>query len=480
MPQRRPRSPEPRGSSGRSSCSRSPGSPRDRARDRRLEVRRRRPGSRLDDRADRHARRTRRRRPACDSSGSRKGTYLEVRRGSSTGQVALPGHASSAARREFVDRQALLALGQAPGGVSLHARGQAGVAPGGRQPEGARHADEDGSRHRLEPAARGHRRHGQRARARRANRPERAVSRTRGAAARSRAGADRDRRRRARGARGGAARRRSTTAMPCSSRAGSARRTTTARSSSSRRRSGVGARVDPELEAQIEAVSRAPPRERLQRDYADFAPGVTKQATVPGRRASRSGSPVRRPGCSSRATAGGVVVVLPGPPVGAAAPVAECARDGRRSARCSRARSRPAGASCASSASASRRSRARSRRQAATATASRSTICARDFEIHVDFVVEPGAEARADALEAALRAAARAVAVRTRRARRGGARARALPRARPDARDRGVVHRRARRRAADVGPGLERRRARRRRRVRERGEGARSSACRRS
>jgi len=29
------------------------------------------------------------------------------------------------------------------------------------------------------------------------------------------------------------------------------------------------------------------------------------------------------------------------------------------------------------------------------------TICARDFEIHVDFVVEPGAEMRADALEAA-------------------------------------------------------------------------------
>ncbi len=31
-----------------------------------------------------------------------------------------------------------------------------------------------------------------------------------------------------------------------------------------------------------------------------------------------------------------------------------------------------------------------------------ATICARDFEIHVDLVVEPGAEARADALEAAL------------------------------------------------------------------------------
>ena len=33
-----------------------------------------------------------------------------------------------------------------------------------------------------------------------------------------------------------------------------------------------------------------------------------------------------------------------------------------------------------------------------------ATICARDFEIHVDLVVEPGAEERADVLEAALTA----------------------------------------------------------------------------
>jgi PncC family amidohydrolase len=33
-----------------------------------------------------------------------------------------------------------------------------------------------------------------------------------------------------------------------------------------------------------------------------------------------------------------------------------------------------------------------------------ATICARDFEIHVDLVVEPGAEARGEALAAALRA----------------------------------------------------------------------------
>ena len=39
-------------------------------------------------------------------------------------------------------------------------------------------------------------------------------------------------------------------------------------------------RTDTELEAQIEAVSRMA-AERMKRPYADFAQGVTKQATVP-------------------------------------------------------------------------------------------------------------------------------------------------------------------------------------------------------
>ena len=43
---------------------------------------------------------------------------------------------------------------------------------------------------------------------------------------------------------------------------------------------GVGLLVDAELEREIEAVSRSA-AVRLKRDYADFAPGVTKQATVP-------------------------------------------------------------------------------------------------------------------------------------------------------------------------------------------------------
>ncbi|HXH97564.1 MAG TPA: molybdopterin-binding protein, partial [Gaiellaceae bacterium] len=44
------------------------------------------------------------------------------------------------------------------------------------------------------------------------------------------------------------------------------------------RAAGLGLVVDPELEREIEGVSRAA-AERLRRPYADFAAGVTKQAT---------------------------------------------------------------------------------------------------------------------------------------------------------------------------------------------------------
>ena len=55
---------------------------------------------------------------------------------------------------------------------------------------------------------------------------------------------------------------------------------------------GRALHVDPHLEAQIEQVSRMV-AERLGRPYADFATGVTKQATLP-EGAVRSGSPARR------------------------------------------------------------------------------------------------------------------------------------------------------------------------------------------
>ena len=136
----------------------------------------------------------------------------------------------------------------------------------------------------------------------------------------------------------------------------------------------------------------------------------------------------------------------------AAAALAARARDRAGAGACSRRRSRPSAACSASSARASRRSRARSRRRAATATGVEATICARDFEIHVDLFVEPGAEARADELGSALRGRARPAPVRRGRARRSRRScSTSAARAGWTLGDRRVVHRRARRRAADVG-----------------------------
>ena len=75
---------------------------------------------------------------------------------------------------------------------------------------------------------------------------------------------------------------------------------------------GVGLRVDPELEREIEAVSRSAAT-RLKRDYADFAPGVTKQATIP-EGALSLGLAGTAPGLVVPRDGGRVVVVLPGPP----------------------------------------------------------------------------------------------------------------------------------------------------------------------
>ena len=98
---------------------------------------------------------------------------------------------------------------------------------------------------------------------------------------------------------------------------------------------------------------------------------------------------------------------------------ASCSRSGRLALETAplrrRARARGAAAAAraaASTACRSRPSRRRSRPRAATGTGWRSTICARDFEIHVDLLVEPGAEARADELEAAFAAPLARVPVR--------------------------------------------------------------------
>ena len=160
---------------------------------------------------------------------------------------------------------------------------------------------------------------------------------------------------------------------------------------------GVGLRVDPELESQIEAVSRAAAT-RLRRDYADFAPGVSKQATVPDG-ASSLGLAGTAPGLLVPRDEGGVVVVLPGPP-------GELRRlwpNALESAafRALLARTTPPGRRVLRLFGVSESGVARALSDAGgDGDGVEVTICARDFEIHVDLVVQPGAEERAAQLEA--------------------------------------------------------------------------------
>ena len=156
-------------------------------------------------------------------------------------------------------------------------------------------------------------------------------------------------------------------------------------------------RVDPELEAQIEAVSRGV-AERLRRPYADFAAGVTNQATVPegavvvGIAGTAPGLVVPGPRC--------VYVVMPGPPgelrrLWPAAVASEPVQ-------AVLGRTTPPGRRVLRFYGVSESAVARALAEAGgDGDGVEATICARDFEIHVDLVVEPGADGRADELEAA-------------------------------------------------------------------------------
>jgi nicotinamide-nucleotide amidase len=165
------------------------------------------------------------------------------------------------------------------------------------------------------------------------------------------------------------------------------------------RAAGLELIVDEALEAEIEAVSRRA-AERLRRPYADFAPGVTKQATRPAPAVS-IGLAGTAPGLVLRAPTGCVVVVLPGPPSElqrlwpnalASEPMQELL-----------ARTRPPGRRVLRLFGVSESAVARALDEAGgDGDGVEATICARDFEIHIDLVVEPGAEERADSLEAAL------------------------------------------------------------------------------
>ena len=158
--------------------------------------------------------------------------------------------------------------------------------------------------------------------------------------------------------------------------------------------------VDRELESHIEGVSRKA-AERLKRPYADFAAGVTKQATVP------EGAVV----IGIAGTAPGLVlddgecvfVVLPGPPgeLQRLWPAAVESDPVRRVL----ARTVPPSRRVLRFFGASESAVARALAEAGgDGDGVEATICARDFEIHVDLIVEPGSEERADVLAAAIRA----------------------------------------------------------------------------
>jgi len=158
--------------------------------------------------------------------------------------------------------------------------------------------------------------------------------------------------------------------------------------------------VDEELSEEIGEVSRSVAR-RLRRPYADFEAGVRKQATLP-RGAVSLGLAGTAPGMVLKGGSA-VVVVLPGPP-------AELQRLWSRAleteaVRSILARARPPGRRVLRFYGASESAVARALADAGgDGNGVEATICARDFEIHVDLLVTGGAEPRAEALEAALRA----------------------------------------------------------------------------
>jgi competence/damage-inducible protein CinA-like protein len=157
--------------------------------------------------------------------------------------------------------------------------------------------------------------------------------------------------------------------------------------------------LDGDLADEIEAVSRGH-AERLGRSYADFEPGVRKQASLPA--GARSlGLAGTAPGLVIQTTST-VFVVLPGPPP-------ELRRLWAAALESGPVRELLAGAHPPER----RTLRFYGVSESAVAGALEDaggegdgvevTVCARDFEIHVDFVVGEGGGPRADAIAAALR-----------------------------------------------------------------------------
>ena len=157
---------------------------------------------------------------------------------------------------------------------------------------------------------------------------------------------------------------------------------------------GVGLRLDDGLHEEIGQISRGYAR-RLGRSYDDFEPGVRKQATIPegavslGLAGTAPGLVLESGTC--------VVVVLPGPPpelrrLWGRALDAEAVRRVLE-------RARPPERRLLRFFGASESAVAKALADAGgDGDGVEATICARDFEIHVDLIVDPGAEARADEL----------------------------------------------------------------------------------
>jgi nicotinamide-nucleotide amidase len=161
------------------------------------------------------------------------------------------------------------------------------------------------------------------------------------------------------------------------------------------RASGRPLRLDEELEATIGARSRAV-AERLKRPYADFAPGVRKQATVPegalvvGLAGTAPALVLEVGEC--------VAVVLPGPPRELQPLWADALKLGPLRAVLDRAR--PPEHRVLRFYGVSESAVARALESAGgDGDGVEMTICARDFEIHVDLYSAPEARERALDLE---------------------------------------------------------------------------------
>ena len=157
--------------------------------------------------------------------------------------------------------------------------------------------------------------------------------------------------------------------------------------------------LDEALESEIEGISRRF-AERMGRPYTDFESGVSKQATLP-EGAISLGLAGTAPGFVLE-TGGAVTVVLPGPPGELQRLWPRALETGPLRALLSRAR--PPGRRVLRFFGASESAVARALAEAGGEREGvEATICARDFEIHVDLVVDQGADPAADELAAALR-----------------------------------------------------------------------------